>query len=898
MEFNPGVDYQNMASILNQVKSPCTSNRGLDKSSVQKLLDLATSDRERECIRYALFKASGMTQTQARREFGFENMDDRAIEVEACLHEAQKIREAIDDLASIQDKALLATFGVLSDSDDPLSTSDEGEIDTSEDFPNTLKDSETATPDNSTNTLNSIVSVEEFKSLLTASKYNWFEVVEIIEQSLDDSLKDQVPSYLDILIKEPSSLSLSEGEWQLLLQSKEAFDAAAKDLISEEREARAANGEIVSDSDSEQGQEMYFDLSDPLSDRGKELIKKRRITIKRRARRLKAKRIAERRFLSRKQSKHVSKVLSECPDIGKTIETFVSAANVGADQWRRTGVLTFDGNRKLPNKVTYHRIQQHLKAVYGRNFAHGTVVQLCVARNRRRRSASRYKGVAKVTTRRARKGFTLRYNPDGHWSNCLYKGLNALQYKDGCDLININRDDASGFRLDTLTTNKQYASPVVQGHDMVTTRTDYVNKYPSVLQTTCYNFSSTDTTPEVCVGVVKASGTYPKNPAQHACDIAMLESKQELKHVFTNLSSEAPKQIECVRVDGACDEGPGHDEVQFWWTLRHMEKRKLATLVTTRSSGSSYLNRVELQNRCLSRGHANLFIPSTLGGSCIDPLTGHINKELLSRNHHLAIETYISRVDKCPCGDGEISLYKGADSTDHQEVREKLLIFLKGSKKMKLKLQSEDPVSFEHFERVWQVRNDHMIANLPPQYIFYLICCFKENCMHPICRSGARPDIPTWYPGGPSLYHLPIPTADPNKCWGSENCPTCREFCAGHYKEESLIDVRTLKSEVTPPSTALKKLFTEKGQESFRDTHLEQAAKATLLPTFEVKIWLDHLKTVLDNRKRGAEKAAATRRAKKCQSTTSVTDSCSSKKRSSQAASHSESQIVSEEPEC
>ena len=88
---------------------------------------------------------------------------------------------------------------------------------------------------------------------MTASKYKWFEVVEITEQSLDDSLKDQVPSYLDILIREPSSLSLSEGERQLLLQSKEAFDAAAKDLISEEREARAANGEIVSDSDSEQG---------------------------------------------------------------------------------------------------------------------------------------------------------------------------------------------------------------------------------------------------------------------------------------------------------------------------------------------------------------------------------------------------------------------------------------------------------------------------------------------------------------------------------------------------------------------------------------------------------------------------------------------------------------------
>ena len=102
--------------------------------------------------------------------------------------------------------------------------------------------------------------------------------------------------------------------------------------------------------------------------------------------------------------------------------------------------------------------------------------------------------------------------------------------------------------------------------------------------------------------------------------------------MFTNMSSGAPKQIECVRVDGASDEGPGHEEVQYWWTLRYIVKRKVATLITTRSSGSSYLNCVELQSGCLSRGHSNLFIPSTLGRSCIDPLTGHVNEGLLSHN--------------------------------------------------------------------------------------------------------------------------------------------------------------------------------------------------------------------------------------------------------------------------
>lgn len=72
-------------------------------------------------------------------------------------------------------------------------------------------------------------------------------------------------------------------------------------------------------------------------------------------------------------------------------------------------------------------------------------MQLCVVRNKRRRSAKNYKGIAKVTTRRACKGFELCFNPDKHWSSALYRGLNFIEYTDGSDITNINRDDASGF---------------------------------------------------------------------------------------------------------------------------------------------------------------------------------------------------------------------------------------------------------------------------------------------------------------------------------------------------------------------------------------------------------------------------------------------------------------------
>lgn len=47
-------------------------------------------------------------------------------------------------------------------------------------------------------------------------------------------------------------------------------------------------------------------------------------------------------------------------------------------------------------------------------------------------------------------------NPDAHWSNAVYQGLDDLQLKDDWDQVNVNRGDAAGFRLDTTYTHKQH----------------------------------------------------------------------------------------------------------------------------------------------------------------------------------------------------------------------------------------------------------------------------------------------------------------------------------------------------------------------------------------------------------------------------------------------------------
>ena len=470
MEKFSGTDYSRIASILNSlVNTAPPKESSLEKSVVKALLSIAQSDHERNCIQYAIYKASGMSQTAIRRKYGFEQMQQHAASVEEAIEEIQNIRESINDLANIEEKALLLQYGTVLSESSSSSTSNSEESSVQEQMLSTAKIPLNTNP-------------AYLKSLMTSSNGNFYDVVE--ETGTD------MESDIDLLYEALLKVSKDPNEVHILQESYMAYKCVHNDTCSykQDRTARSLNGEIVSDSESD-NPECYVGITDPLSDKAKHLIAKKCTVIRRRARRCKKKAIAERSLLSRKISKRVSKILKDCPNIGETIEKFVQERNVGADAWRRTGVLTFDGNTNLKQKATYESIRQHLEEVYKRKFSFGSVVQLCVPRNKRRSSAKRYMGVARVTSRRARKGFTLKFNPDTHWSSSFYKGLNELQYVDGRNMFIVNRDDAAGFRLDTLTTCKQYMTPVVQGKYILTTHTDYVNKYPSVLQTTSYNFT-------------------------------------------------------------------------------------------------------------------------------------------------------------------------------------------------------------------------------------------------------------------------------------------------------------------------------------------------------------------------------------------------------------------------
>ena len=148
-----------------------------------------------------------------------------------------------------------------------------------------------------------------------------------------------------------------------------------------------------------------------------------------------------------------------------------------------------------------------------------------------------------------------------------------------------------------------------------------------------------------------------------------------------------------------------------------------------------------------------------------------------------------------------------------------------------------------------------MVKNVPSQYVFFLLPCYESGCPSPSMperKARARPPI----------SYLPFPVPDMKRSWGSEGCDRCTRFCSGHYlkPEEAYLQRSQCVSE--PPSQILLKLH-KSVEGSVPEKTVLAKAKEVQLSMSEVKFWLQHLDTIQENRKKGAQKALETRRKKK-----------------------------------
>ena len=129
MEKVFGMDYSKIGLILNGCVLSQSAMKGgtLENSVVKMLPNISRSDRERKCLKYTILKSSGMTPMAVWQICGFEKMSICAEEVEETPAKVQQIHEAISELASIEDKALLQSLGLSE-----LDSSSEEESDTEE----------------------------------------------------------------------------------------------------------------------------------------------------------------------------------------------------------------------------------------------------------------------------------------------------------------------------------------------------------------------------------------------------------------------------------------------------------------------------------------------------------------------------------------------------------------------------------------------------------------------------------------------------------------------------------------------------------------------------------------------------------------------------------------------
>lgn len=891
-EIRKSLDYDAFTQLCQKALSSKTATRrqekGLNKETLDLLCQLATTESDRCLIKYSVCKSQGLSAKQAKKDYGFTDLHGKEDKIMNAVQHSQAIRDAVMKLASVKHKATLKSLGyeIVDDSENSSSDSEHSSCDqlvseneesedefsglsekdnsesnatvevvssnsdTERDIADVPIDPDVLNKENDNTMIVDLVpSMDHLLFMLRANELNWFSFVEELRMLLKELTPEALNQVLLDFAYYLSSCDVNKEEERLIEQSRQAYLECERQRVMDS----PSDDDIVSDPESDNPND-WVEIDDLTSKNANDMVLKQWKIRKRRAQVNAAKAIAQAGLLKRKVTKRVSGILHKYPSIGKDIESFVSENKIGADAWRRTGVLTFSygKNQSSGQKVTYKRIKEHLEKKYKRKFSHGTIVQLCVARNKRRISAKRYKGAAKVTCRRARKGFALKLNPDAHYSCAMYSGLDHLQKKEGTVSLLLNRDDAAGFRLDSTFTHRQHSTLSLSNEVEVTTRCDYVNKYSSTLQVSSYMFLETETTPEVCIGVVKAPHLHQKSPVQHMADLRMLQEHSEFKHLFQ-------KKVEFIRVDGSTDEGPSHYEVQFMWTERHLTSGSECVLVTTRHSGGSYLNKVELLNGCLAKGHSHLFIPSTIGGAVN-------SNEQLDKNLNLAIDYYIKRVNGAPCGNGTITLLKGSSSEFAKHAsgrRQNLLTFLRGNKRDKEDLKQREPTMYAYFEEVWDVRNRHLVQDLPSQYVFMLIPCLQEGCPHKICKEGGANCDLKWFSDGPPLDYFPIPIPDPNRPWGGD-CSQCQGTCNGHflppsqhlenYQEHGKKDMMS-----KPPSkiigAAHKKFLKKKGKPSKKA--ITDLAKETLLSEEDVRMWLDHLDEVRKNRVEGAAKRKA-----------------------------------------
>ena len=165
-------------------------------------------------MRYVAWKASGISATSARKQFGFDSTGEK---IHACIQEIEDITKDVEEICKVKETAMLTSLGLISSSDDesePCSDGSESE----------LESPSPATPPPS------IPDDDTLVKFLQSCNGNWFQFVSEIEDNYSVADRTVLEDMYDRLLPKFSS-----EEEELIIQSHSAYLQVHNCLYNRER---------------------------------------------------------------------------------------------------------------------------------------------------------------------------------------------------------------------------------------------------------------------------------------------------------------------------------------------------------------------------------------------------------------------------------------------------------------------------------------------------------------------------------------------------------------------------------------------------------------------------------------------------------------------------------------
>ena len=121
LESIPGVNVGKLVTFAEKCLSKSSPKAGISKEMLQDLCNLATAESDRLLIKYACCKGQTLSKKQSISLYGFHDFNHQEEKINNAISELKEMREAVEVLGKVKDKAILQGFGLSVSSDESSS---------------------------------------------------------------------------------------------------------------------------------------------------------------------------------------------------------------------------------------------------------------------------------------------------------------------------------------------------------------------------------------------------------------------------------------------------------------------------------------------------------------------------------------------------------------------------------------------------------------------------------------------------------------------------------------------------------------------------------------------------------------------------------------------------------